>query len=128
MSACFWPWSCSCPPRDVLYMWQLMTNTIYAYVFSPFCLDIQLLKGMLLYPVRIYFSTLGGEGIFVRVGVKTEFIAQRLPPRVRTAKTMGHREDPPSQWGRLLWQERGRRSPCSCGCEAMENSASEDKH
>lgn len=49
------------------------------------------MRRMLLYPVWIYFSTPGGEGTFVRVGVKTEFITSWLPPRMR-----GRREDPPS--------------------------------
>lgn len=63
-------------------------------------------RRMLLYPVCIYFPTLGGEGTFVRVGVKTEFSASWLPPRM-----MGHREDPPSQRGRLLQQGKRKELP-----------------
>ncbi|XP_034752648.1 MORN repeat-containing protein 5 isoform X1 [Etheostoma cragini] len=47
---------------------------------------------------------LRNAGTFVRVGVKTEFIASWLPSRMRM---MGHRADPPSQRGRLL--QRGKR-------------------
>lgn len=91
----------------VLYI----TYTTHAYVCSPSCLGIQFLRRMLLYPVWIYFSTLGGEGTFVRVGVKTEFIASWLPPRMRAARMMGHREDPPSQRGHLLKQGKRKELP-----------------
>jgi len=118
---------CMCEEGCALYVARAtITHPIYVYACSPFCLGIQFLRGKLLYPVWIYFSTLGGEGIFVRVGVKTEFIAWWLPSRMRTAMMMGRREDPPSQWGCLLLQERGRRSLCSCGCETRENGATED--
>lgn len=88
----------------------LSHHTASAYACSS-CLGIRLLRRMLLYPVWIYFSTLGGEGTFVRVGVKTEFIASWLPPRMRTARMMGHREDPPSQRGHLLQQRKRKELP-----------------
>lgn len=92
-----------CPGMCVcVYMWLVLyiIYTIYACVRSPSCLGIHFLRRMLLYPVWIYFSTLRGEGTFVRVGVKTGFIASWLPSRMRTATMMGHREEPPSQRGR----------------------------
>lgn len=46
-------------------------------------------RRMLPYPVQIYFPTLGGDGTFVRVGVKTEFIALWLPPRMRNREDDG---------------------------------------
>lgn len=79
----------------------------------PSRLGIQFLRRMPLYPVWIYFPTLGGEDTFVSVGVKTKFIASWLPSRMRTARMMGHREGPPSQKGRLGSKEKGRSSPCS---------------
>lgn len=87
-----------------------MCGSSYAYVCSPSPLGVQFWR-MLLYPVWIYFPTLGGEGTFVRVGVKTEFSASWLPPRMRTARMMGHREDPPSQRGRLLQQGKRKELP-----------------
>lgn len=71
------------------------------YVRSP-SLGVRFWRRMLLYPVWIYFPTLGGEGTFVRVGVKTEFSASWLPPRMRTVRMMGHREDPPLPEGKEL--------------------------
>lgn len=66
-----------------------------ACVRSSSPLVVQSSRRMLLYPVWIYFSNLGGDDTFVRVGVKTEFIAAWLPPRMRTARMMGHGESPP---------------------------------
>lgn len=72
------------------------------------------------------FSTLRGEGTFVRVGVKTEFIASWLPPRMRTATMMGHREEPPSQRGPLLRQGKRKDLPrvafTTGGCKTRESS------
>lgn len=83
------------------------------YVCSP-SLGVRFWRRMLLYPVWIYFPTLGGEGTFVRVGVKTEFSASWLPPRMRTVRMMGHREDPPPPpRGHVCFSKaRGRSSPC----------------
>lgn len=61
---------------------------------------------MVLFPVWIYFPTLGGEGTFVRVGVKTEFIALWLPSRMTR-----YGEGLPSQRGRLLWQGKRKELP-----------------
>ncbi len=101
----------------LVYIWFVLyiTHTTYAYVCSPSCLCIQCLRRMLLYPVWIYFPTLGGEGAFVRVGVKTGFIASWLPPRMRTVRMMGHREGPPHppSGDVRCSKERGRSSPCS---------------
>lgn len=96
-----------------MYVVNAVTYTLYAYVYSPFCLGIQFLRRMSSYPVWIYFSTLGGEGIFVRVGVKTEFIASWFPPRMRTAGMMGHREGPPSQWRSLHAASKRKEIPMS---------------
>lgn len=99
IAVCLFLATLMCKPVEgyVLYIWFLLqiTHSTYAYVCSPSCLCIQFLRRMLLYPVWIYFPTLGGEGTFVRVGVKTEFIASWLPPRMRTVRMMGHREGPP---------------------------------
>lgn len=96
-------------------MWLVLRITHIYPVCAPFCLGIQFFREMFLYPAWIYSSSLGAVGIFVRVGVKTEFIAWWLPSRMKCAMIMGLREDPPCQCGRLLLQEKGRRSPCSCG-------------
>lgn len=96
---------CKCVEGYIVYI------HMYTYVGSPSRLGIQLLRRMLLYPVWIYFLTLGGEGTFVRVGVKTEFIASWLPLRMGTARKMGHREGPPSQRGRLLQQGKRKELP-----------------
>lgn len=80
------------------------------------------LRGVLLllfYTVLLYLFYLaaGGEATFVRVGVKTGFIAPWLPSRMRTVALMGYRADPPSQKGHLFYlhfhsEGRGRSSLC----------------
>lgn len=96
-----------------LYVVRAASHISASVCVLPFCLDTQLLRGMLPYPAWIYFSALGGEDVFVRVGVKSEFIARWLPPRMRTAVMMGRREDPPSQWGggMLFCSEKEERIP-----------------
>lgn len=88
---------------------------------------VQFSRRMLLYPVWIYFPTLGGEGTFVRVGVKTEFIASWLPPRMRTARMMGHREGPPSQRGTFASAREEEGAPhvavTTVGCRTSKNWA-----
>lgn len=97
------------------------------YVCSSSPLGVQFSRRMLLYPVWIYFPTLGGEGTFVRVGVKTEFIASWLPPRMRTARMMGHREDPPSQRGTFAAAREEEGAPhvavTTVGCRTSKNWA-----
>lgn len=84
-----------------LFSWQRLCSSIcggmcrmcgsccHLSVRSSSPLGAPFRRRMLPYPVRIYFPSLGGDGTFVRVGVKTEFIAPWLPPRMRNREDDG---------------------------------------
>lgn len=108
-----------------LYVVRAASHISASVCVLPFCLDIQILRGMLPYPAWIYFSTLGGEDVFVRVGVKSEFIARWLPPRMRTCCDDGMQGGPALPVGGRFSAARKRKGSLR-SCEEMENRTRAD--